>query len=556
MKNLVLLVVVLCLGFLILGFTGEIWKQQAAAPQRYEVRELGMLGGTKTQANGMNDKGQIVGRAMVPSGDWHAFLWENGSLKDLNLGRTYSESLSINNNGVIVGYAADTFSGGNLDAFIWDNGTIIHLGDVGIPYDINELGQVVGEFGFWEDGEFTSLGSLAGDDAVGVAINKWSQVVGRADVNPNPNAQFHAFFWENGKLKDLGAFPGETNAGAYDINDKGQIVGGGQLGRWGRAAYWEGDQIKDMGTLGRYSSARAINNDGIVVGSSFTDDKLQHAFVWDPVNKMQNLDDFIDVPGRDWEMVAAQDINSSGQIICVAWVDTNNDGMLEAVRSVLLTPDIGATIDIQHHDDLNRVNPYSFGDVYVAILTGNGFDAANVDPSSVTFGREGHEASPRWYRYKNVDGDRDMDYQIKFKIKDTGIQCGDSSAYLQGKTLSGNAFQARDFIDTGICEVIQILEEARSNLFGLPLNVFRHDDDKKELKFRLNMAIRTVNREQYRYAQTKLENRILRKMDGCALRGTPDVKALNDTDWIKTCEAQARVYPLIREAADLLEDYY
>ena len=94
------------------------------------------------------------------------------------------------------------------------------------------------------------------------------------------------------------------------------------------------------------------------------------------------------------------------------------------------------------------------------------------------------------------------------------------------------------------------------NLIGLPLNVFRNNNNKKVLKQRLNKALRVVNRDNYRHARRVIENGILETMDGCALRGTPDLSPSSDIDMIKTCEAQAKVYPLIREAADLLQDFY
>ena len=46
-------------------------------------------------------------------------------------------------------------------------------------------------------------------------------------------------------------------------------------------------------------------------------------------------------------------------------------------------------------------------------------------------------------------------------------------------------------------------------------------------------------------ALDKLENDILRKTNGCAETGEPD-----KNDWIKTCEAQEKIYPLIIETME------
>ncbi len=49
----------------------------------------------------------------------------------------------------------------------------------------------------------------------------------------------------------------------------------------------------------------------------------------------------------------------------------------------------------------------------------------------------------------------------------------------------------------------------------------------------------------YNDALHKLENDILAKMNGCALLGEPD-----KNDWIKTCQAQSQIYPLIIETIE------
>lgn len=48
-------------------------------------------------------------------------------------------------------------------------------------------------------------------------------------------------------------------------------------------------------------------------------------------------------------------------------------------------------------------------------------------------------------------------------------------------------------------------------------------------------------------ALNKLEHDLLGKTNGCAESGAPD-----KNDWIKDCDAQTQVYPLIREAIELL----
>ena len=45
--------------------------------------DLGTLGGTYSYANGINNKGQIVGYSLTASGQDHAFLYSGGKMTDL-----------------------------------------------------------------------------------------------------------------------------------------------------------------------------------------------------------------------------------------------------------------------------------------------------------------------------------------------------------------------------------------------------------------------------------------------------------------------------------------
>src|SRR5580693_1202129 len=54
----------------------------ASQPQ-YAVIDLGSLGGPTAVAHGINNAGNVVGEADTTGGIRHAFIWTNGSIKDL-----------------------------------------------------------------------------------------------------------------------------------------------------------------------------------------------------------------------------------------------------------------------------------------------------------------------------------------------------------------------------------------------------------------------------------------------------------------------------------------
>lgn len=120
------------------------------------LTDLGAPQGYKTSfANAINDSGMIVGYATMDVsgiGFGQAFVYETGTFKMLGtLGGTYSEADGINNIGEIVGMASTT--DGPMHAFVYQDGVMIDLNSLLPPdsgwqlisaADINEKGQIVG----------------------------------------------------------------------------------------------------------------------------------------------------------------------------------------------------------------------------------------------------------------------------------------------------------------------------------------------------------------------------------------------------------------------------
>lgn len=94
-----------------------------------------------------------------------------------------------------------------------------------------------------------------------------------------------------------------------------------------------------------------------------------------------------------------------------------------------------------------------------------------------------------------------------------------------------------------------LLRRAIEIVRGLDPASLRNPNAGNTLGNKMEAVISLIEAERYQDALSKLQKDVLPKIDGCALRGEPD-----KDDWIVTCEAQQGVYPVVLQAAELLEE--
>ena len=270
-----------------------------------------------SEANGINNRGQVVGGSHTKSGSFHAFLWYRGTMRDLDtLGDQYSTATAVNDGGTVVGYGRHTATGA-LHAFLWYRGTMHDLGTLGgqtsFATAVNDHGTVVGfrttasgafHAFLWYRGKMRDLGGM--EFAYG--INNHGDVVGAG-------FSAHLVVWRNGRIHDLGVAPGFWGVTSVAINDQGQIAGT-LIGPYNRAFFWQHGHFTLLNLPNSpESQAVAINDCGQVVGVSGAGSNT--GFVW-------QAGAYTELPGLIKYLSQPNAINDHGQIAGIAATGSAN----------------------------------------------------------------------------------------------------------------------------------------------------------------------------------------------------------------------------------------
>jgi probable HAF family extracellular repeat protein len=260
-------------------------RLEATNQVRFLAFELGTLGGDNSEAQGINNRGQVVGSADVNTvlGIRHAFLWERGQMTDLGtFGGDGSAAMGINEGGQVVGFASVPPGSGPGHAFLWNNGNLQDLHPNGAIASgaraINNRSQVVGSYtaqdgtehaALWDGGVMTDLGLPSNPASGALAINDAGQIVGH--YRPAPNS-FCSFLWDKGRVTTIGQCLSTALSFAFGINNRGDIVGVDPFSFLFR---------KGVMTSIDLLVPRAINESGNIAGGVFTPARGFRGALWD-----------------------------------------------------------------------------------------------------------------------------------------------------------------------------------------------------------------------------------------------------------------------------------
>jgi hypothetical protein len=220
--------------------------------------------------------------------------------------------------------------------------------------------------------------------AVGFAHGWWDEK--ETEPSKNERRNFYAVVYKNGEVKDFTDDHSEFfNSRAYDINDSGIAVGHVKTlinGNQRTKFYYVDTNDFDSGMkmvrpddffVGSSSTARAINENGIIVGEGEIethDDsrspRRRHAFMYDIASEtFTNLNSLLPCDS-DYTIIEARDINEHNEISASALVvvprrdakgelmvdkDSGEQLMEDVVRAVTLKPITGEIEDCSESEE-------------------------------------------------------------------------------------------------------------------------------------------------------------------------------------------------------------
>jgi probable HAF family extracellular repeat protein len=280
------------------------------------ITDLGSLASTSppvgpvaSAAYAINNSSTIAGWSDVRAPSASAVRWEDGKIENLNQPPTpfddYSYAMDINDKGEVTGYAYIRGTSGGDRGFLWKDGIIQQLG--GFPQEmwnnravsINDSGEIAGYLASvegnrafrWKEGTATILSTPEGADSFAFGINDSGTIIGQVVF---PSAAPHGAVWTYDTLELLAGSPTLSSLAPLAINDRGQIVGYGNVSENESNAFiWEEstgisnlnsmvDPADPLYGIFMLIDARAINSSGQIVGTGLLNG-IPRAYLATPV---------------------------------------------------------------------------------------------------------------------------------------------------------------------------------------------------------------------------------------------------------------------------------
>jgi probable HAF family extracellular repeat protein len=240
-------------------------------------------------ANGINDNGLATGvDYIVPN---RAFVWSEGAgMKGLGSysGFSSGRANAINNDGQVVGSILASNSNslmassttGDKSSLSKEMDRLMQATNAKGVYDLSHVVEMLQNATFrsesfpWAEDSDVRSKSIGSDE---FNVNSFSEVIYSSTYRSE------AFIWsENGGMTGLGTLGGDWST-AWDVNDHGLTVGySSSAPGKSHAFFWDKELgMVELPSFGGNSLARAVNNEGQVVGYSYDEEGNFYPVKWE-----------------------------------------------------------------------------------------------------------------------------------------------------------------------------------------------------------------------------------------------------------------------------------
>lgn len=372
----------------------------------------------------LNDLGQVAGQAVFGENVFHAFRWSRTTgIVDLGTlpGMDTSLATDINNKGEVVGIAGRLDESVPARAVLWRPGAgpidLDVSGNVFPTLKNNNAGQVVGTTtganGFEQAFSWTKTGGPVLLSGEGIAFSDARDINARGQIaGLLGRREFTGYLWTPGH--SLLEFVGNGPV-PFALNDNGTIAGVIQGLR--RGFVWTRERgVVNLGTFagGEYSIAWDVNNRGQVVGEAGTFESAR-AFLWTRQEGLVDLNTRLRAPPAGLQLVSARQINDGGTI--VAFTSTNLQVLLVPAAAGNQAPVIGP---IKVSGSAHAGAPLAFSacftdvdlrDTHRAVWTWG--DGERTAASISELNGSGHASGKHTYRAAGI-------YTVRLTLTDSG----------------------------------------------------------------------------------------------------------------------------------------
>ena len=224
------------------------------------VTDLGKLNEFHLEISNTNELRTVVGQIRFPvTALPQGFIWpEGGAIQQLQTeGSTWVEAKGVNNENAVVGSSLN--SSNQWIATLW------------LPDEQAQL-----------------LGTLDGNNSYAIAINDARLVVGNVSISPMPSdGEFHhAFFWTNLKGMQYIHEPGSERTTAIGVNNRNEVLYWRSINGIQQTCIWSEatGSHSILNEYGRTFYGTAINDNGVVLGSTRDSKGIHHCAIWSMAN--------------------------------------------------------------------------------------------------------------------------------------------------------------------------------------------------------------------------------------------------------------------------------